>query len=90
MNRFRLEGEMVMSIVFGSSRIRRAVGVAMVTVVRRPEMSGRSCPELVVTLRRYIMPIYIARVSTSSYVEDWYIEIISYMRYMSIFHVRFM
>lgn len=45
-NRFRLEGEMVMSIVFGSSRIRRAVGVAMVTVVRRPEMSGRSCPEL--------------------------------------------
>jgi hypothetical protein len=44
---------------------------------------------LVVTLRRY-MAIYIARVSTSSYVEDWYIEIISYMRYMSIFHVRFM
>ena len=36
---------------------------------------------LVVTRRRYI-DIYIASVSTHSYVENWYIETISYMRYM--------
>ena len=34
-----------------------------------------------VTRRRYIA-IYIASGSTCSYVENWYIETISYMRYM--------
>ena len=50
-------------------------------LLRRPGRHRLLLLLLVVTRGRYIA-IYIASGSTCSYVENWYIETISYMRYM--------